>query len=111
MLNKQQRTMEEYMKAGAGMRLVKTLGVKVVTEVSKVVSSADADKLMRAMRKIDEVCSNAEDNMFRDHPELSNQYLDVFYGSIDGEPRNDVDNSVINMAKESANELFERKNN
>ena len=48
--------------------------------------------------------------MFRDHPEVSNEYLDVFYGDMGFEPRNEVDRDVIEIARNIANELFERKN-
>lgn len=89
------------------MRLFKTLGARMITDISAVLSAQDQDKLMRAMDKIGEVCSHAEDNMFRDHPELSNNYVDVFYGSTDGGPRNDVDRRVLEMAREAADELFE----
>ena len=95
------------MKAGAKMRLFKTLGTRLVVDISQVLSATDTDKLMRALDKVDEICSKAEDNMFRDHPELSDKYIDVFYGNIGGKPRNEVDEKVIRMAREAADELFE----
>lgn len=107
MLKKADRTMERYMRSGAMMRLYKTLGVRLLVEISAVLSAADQEKMHRAMSRIDEVCSRAEDNMFLDHPELSNQYLDVFYGSTDTEPRNDVDRRLLEIAREAADELFD----
>lgn len=109
MVSKKERTMERYMKAGAEMRLFKNLGAKMITDISYVLSAADQDKLMRAMDKVSEVCSRAEDNMFRDHPQLSNEYIDVFYGNVESEPRNDVDRKVIEMAREAADGLFTGK--
>ncbi len=53
----------------------------------------------------------AEDNMFRDHPDLTDEYLDVFYGSTEMEPRNDVDRKVIAMAREAADGLFKGTRN
>ena len=91
------------------MRLYKTLGTRLAVDISGVLSAADQDKLLRALGKIDEVCSRAEDNMFHDHPELTNDYLDVFYGSTDDAPRNDVDEKVLDMAKEAADGLFKGK--
>ncbi len=111
MLSKKYRTMERYKKAGAKMRLFKTLGVKMITEISSVLSAADRYKLMCAMDKVDEICSKAEDNMFRDYPQLTGEYIDVFYGATDYEPRNDVDREIIEMAREAADELFTRKRN
>ena len=109
MLDRKERTLETYMEAGAEMRLFKTLGSKLAVDISKVLSAPDQDMLLRALGKIDRVCSRAEDNMFHDHPELSNQYIDVFYGSTDEEPRNDMDKKIIEMAKEAADGLFKGK--
>ena len=108
MRRKSERTMETYMKAGAEMRLFKSLGTKLAVDISSILSASDQVKLLRALKKIDEVCSEAENNMFRDHPELPDSYTDVFYGNIDGKPRNDVDEKVISIAREVADELFER---
>ena len=52
------------------------------------------------------MCSRADDNMFHDHPEISNEYMDVFYGAVSGKPRNAVDAEVIARAKETADGLF-----
>ena len=54
------------------------------------------------------VCSHAEDNMFRDYPELGNEYTDVFYGSVGSSPRNSLDEEIIEKAKQVSGGLFER---
>jgi len=107
MIQKNQRTMDVYENAGAAMRLLKTLGTKAAVDVSLVLSSADTDKLLRALRKIDEICSRAEDNMFADHPELSSEYTDVFYGASCNEPGGDVDSRMRERMRVIANELIE----
>lgn len=107
MLQKKNRTIDEYKRAGAEMRLLKNLGTKLAVDISKVVSAADYEKLSRALNRIDEVCSHAEDNMFRDFPQLDNQYVDVFYGNVSDFPRNQVDEEQIALAKKVADELFE----
>ena len=89
MIQKNRRTVDTYMKVGAKMRLFKMLGTRTAVEISQVLSATDTQKLMRALDKVDEICSKAEDNMFRDHPDLTDEYLDVFYGSTEMEPRND----------------------
>ena len=106
MLKRNERTMEKYLLAGARMRLYKTLGTKLVNNISGVLSKEDQGKLIVAMKRIDEVCSKAEDNMFRDYPDLSNEYVDVFYGSTDLSLRNDVDRQVMAIARKVADELF-----
>ena len=103
---KKQRTMEVYEQAGAEMRLYKSLGARLATHISQVLSSTDTDKLLRIMGKISEICSKAEDNMFNDHPQLSNEYIDVFYGDTKNEPRNEVDKRIVQLAREAADDLF-----
>ena len=111
MVRKPERTLELYMRAGAGMRLYKSAGNSLFNDICKVLSPKDQDILVNAMNKIDKVCSRAEDNMFSDHPQLSCEYIDVFYGSTDDKPKNDVDGKVIKMAREVADGLFKREGN
>lgn len=107
MLAKKNRTIDEYKKAGAEMRLFKNLGTKLAVDISKVVSASDYEMLSRALHRIDEVCSRAEDNMFSDFPELGNEYIGVFYGNVGDQPRNHLDGEIINLAKQVSDELFE----
>ena len=93
------------MQAGALMRLYKTIGAELYTTVGKVISRADRKKLLHALHGIDAVCSNAEDNMFRDHPYLSDQYTNVFYGTTESETRSEVDKAVLAIAKETAEKI------
>lgn len=109
MKKRKDRTLEAYMKAGAEMRLYKALGTKLAVDISLLIPAADTDKLLRAMRKIDEVCSNAEDSMFKDYPQIPNEYLDVFYGNMNEKPRNKVDEKVLGLAREAADGLFKGK--
>lgn len=106
MLMKKRRTLEVYKTAGAKMRLFKTLAAKLLTDISCVLSASDQDKLMRALDKIDEVCSHAEDNMFNDHPKLSAEYVDVFYGVVNADPRNELDAEMVQRARQTADDLF-----
>ena len=94
MINKKERTLELYKLVGAEMRLFRTLGGNLAIHMSQVLLSTDTDKFMRVLQKIDEVRSRAEDNMFHDHPEVSNDYLNVFYGDLKHEPRTPVDAEV-----------------
>lgn len=109
MLNRKGRTMDLYMKAGAEMRLYRTLGGRLLMDISKVLSAPDQDRLMRALRRIDQIAFAAEDNMFRDYPELSNDYLDVFSGTTDIEQGKDIDRKMIELARETADGLFKRE--
>ena len=108
MVREKERTMDLYMKAGAEMRLYKTLGTRLYVDIAPLLYKADLHKLDRAQELINEVCSKVDDNMFRDHPEISNAYTKVFYGTTADEPRDDVDKEMLTRAREVADKLFER---
>lgn len=109
MIYKKERTLDLYKEAGAEMRLFMALADILVLHISQVLLAPDTDKFLRAIQKIDEVRSRAEDNMFHDHPELSNEYLDVFYGNFIEKPRNAVDEEIRALAKKKTDELFKRE--
>ena len=106
MISKTNRSMEKYLKAGAEMRLFKTLGARVFVDVGNLTKTADRAKLKRALDTINEICSNAEDNMFRNHPNLSHEYTSVFYGATTNPARNDVDREVLAIACKAAENLL-----
>ncbi len=108
MLKRNERTIEKYMNSGANMRLFTTVAKGMVSSISEVVSGADADKVLKALRVIEQVCCHAEDNMFRDFPKLPGEYGDVFYGYTTDKPRNAVDAMIIERAKDLTDELFRK---
>lgn len=109
MLNSKDRTMDEYIKAGAAMRLLKSVGSKALTDVSGILSAKDQDMFINCLNKLDLICCRAEDNMLKDYPGMGCEFSDVFYGEVNDTPRTDMDRKVISKAKEIADELFERK--
>ena len=109
MLVKSNRTIDEYKRAGAAIRLLRSVAGKALVDVSGVISSRDQDVLERAINMIEDICSHAEDKMFADFPRLPNDFIDVFYGEVDDEPRNEVDRGQMELARKVADELFERK--
>lgn len=106
MLNKKERTIDTYKRAGAMMRLYKTLGMKLVTELSEVLPAKETDRLLGILQKVDITCCRVEDCMFSDYPKLGHEYTDVFYGATNSEPRNELDAEIIKRAREAADALF-----
>lgn len=105
MKRKNERTLDVYKEAGAYMRLLKTLGAKTATKADAVLASNETDKILRALDVIKELCSCAEERMFKDHPQIGSDYIDVFYGCLSMTPKNAVDKEVIERAKRIASEL------
>lgn len=109
MLNSKKRTIEMYKEVGAEMRLLKALFTRLYVDSSKVLSSVDQNSLWKAKHIIEKICSKAEDNMLKDYPEVSNDYLSVFYGNLREGPRNSVDEEIIKKSMEIVNELFGKR--
>lgn len=106
MIRAKDRTIDVYKRVGAEMRLLKSILSKVTVDVSKVLTATETDKLIKELDRICLICSRTEENMFKDYPNLSNEYTDVFYGALNFEPRNEVDAEIIETAKRVAYELF-----
>ncbi|RRG07466.1 MAG: hypothetical protein DUD30_00800 [Lactobacillus sp.] len=106
MVTKKYRTLDDYKKAGAAMRLFKAVASKLVVDSSVILSAADTDSLMGAVDRVERLCSRAEDNMFKDFPEVSNDYLSVFYGDLADTPYNEVDEEIHSKAKEIVNDII-----
>lgn len=98
--------MDVYVEAGAYARLLSEIGTKAAVAMSKVLPAKESDKLVRLLNRIDEAKCKADDQLFRDFPDLSHEGTDVFYGTLSTEPRNHLDEEVIGMAKAKATELF-----
>lgn len=109
MLNKNERTMEVYVEAGAYARLLSDIGTKAVVEMSKIIPAKETDKFVKLLSGIDEIKCKADDQLFRDFPKIGNEGTDVFYGTLSAEPRNGLDEEVISTAKQKAAELFENR--
>lgn len=106
MLNKNERTMEVYMEAGAYARLLSDIGTKAAVAMSKVLPAKETDRLVVLLNRFDEIKCKADDQLFRDYPDLGNEGTDVFYGTLSQEPRNQMDEEVIGTAKSRFTELF-----
>ena len=106
MLNKNDRTMEVYVEAGAYARLLSDIGTKAAVAMSKVLPAKETDRLAVLLNRFDEIKCKADDQLFRDYPELGNEGTDVFYGTLSQEPRNELDEEVIRTAKSRFSDLF-----
>ena len=100
------RTIELYKQIGAEFRMMKDVTTKLCMDASKVLSPSETEKMTRALGKLDQIRSKAEDHMFKDHPEVTNDYLSVFYGNLGDSPNNPIDEEVAGIAKKVADELF-----
>ena len=106
MISRKERTLDVYENAGAWMRLLKTVGTETMTAISPVLSAKDTDRMLKALDTISLVCSDAEENMFRDHPHVSNEYIDVFYGNVSDEPRNKVDAGILKRVRKNLEKVL-----
>ena len=109
MLNKNERTMETYMEAGAWARLLTEVGAKAVVSLSMVLPARESDKLVRLLNSFDEIKCKADEQLFTDFPDLHHEGTKVFYGNLGDEPASELDEEVIRTAKAHAIKLFEKR--
>lgn len=101
--------MEAYKAAGASVRLLNEVATNAVVKMSMILPVKETDRLVVLTNRINDIASKAESQMYTDHPELSAEFTDVFYGNLSDEPRTDVDAEVIQLAKEQMENRFNRK--
>ena len=89
-------TIDDYIIAGAYSRLCKYVLAKTTTALSRVMLKKDSDKLLTVNKRLNEIISTAEDEMFKRFSDLDNSYTNVFYGSIDINSRSLIDVKVKN---------------
>ena len=106
MYNKNERTMEVYVEAGAYARLLSDIGTKAAVAMSKILPAKETDRFVNLLYRFDEVKCKADDQLFRDFPDLGHEGTAVFYGTLSTDPRNHLDAEVIRAAKAKAAELF-----
>lgn len=109
MNNQKNRSLEQYMLVGAEMRLFKEIGTRLCVDASEVLTVPETEKLLRVRNKIDTICSDIEGQMFQYHPEINDDYVDVFYGNLHDEPRTAVDAEVVKKARAVIEKIFKRK--
>lgn len=103
---KKNATAEDYMAFGADCKLLKAMFVKVMC--NKNLLTTESGELHKLASQFNDFISKQEDKMFQMHPNLPDEYLRVFYGPLNENPLNHVDKAVIDMAKQTAEKLFER---
>ena len=109
MLSRNERTMDLYVEAGAYARLFSNIGASVVVAMSKILPAKESDKFVNLLGKFDEIKCKADDQLYKDYPDIGSEGMDVFYGVLSKEPQNRLDEKVIYTAKRKAREMFGRE--
>ena len=107
MYNKNERTMEVYVEAGAYARLLSDIGTKAAVAMPKVLPAKETDRLVNLLNRFDEIKCKADDQMFRDFPDLGHEGTAVFYGTLSEEPESELEENVIIAAMQQAKGLFD----
>jgi hypothetical protein len=105
-LSKSERTMDVYMKAGAEMRIFKTLATKTYAAAECILTEKDRRCFSKVMDIINELCSTVDASMFDDFPQIGHDYTKVFYGASDNPPINHVDEQIHIRMKETLESLL-----
>lgn len=104
---KKDRTIEQYKRVGARVRLCKATAGKAAVALGSILPSDEYAKVRRLLDLIDEICGIADGRLFHDHPEaMGKDYTRVFYGPLGGGNSSPTDDEVRMLAREYADELF-----
>lgn len=110
MYGKKKRTMEKYIKAGAAIRLLKEVYTHAFCEVSAILPLKDLRKFDSFDTTLNTVSSLAEEQLYRDYPDLGSEGIDVFYGCMNTGRIDELDKKVVTEAKSIIEKMFtERK--
>lgn len=100
------KTLEQYKELGAMFRTYKTMAAKLSVTASNFLTKAKWQKLQKAVDTVGSFASELEDKMFEEHPEITDEYVDVFYGATTNEPRNELDAEMVDRARAFCKTLF-----
>ncbi len=112
---KKKPTLEQYKILGAKFRLLRHVMNEVLSD--KALSKSETDELFKASKIIENLRCKKDSQLFENYPEISNDYLSTFYGSLDRKIKydgtggtiihNPVDEEVICTAKDIAKSFFD----
>lgn len=104
---KENRTLDRYKRIAAEMSLFHNFGLDLVVTIRHVIPAAKLYKLQDAINNIDDVRSRTEDNMFKDIPDLNDDYLYIFYGFLSSTSTNHVKKEQVDLAEKILADIFE----
>lgn len=106
MFSKKRRTMDVYKRIGSELRSCREILVLTVCALGGVLKADEWKKVERAITLLNEACDAAESRMFRDHPDIGNEYFAVFHGSLSGSPNSAIDEEIRGLAKDFVDGFF-----
>ena len=99
--------LSEYKAIGTNVRLMKGMVTSLVNLSSGVIPKNLYMPRVRVIeREISKMASEIEERMLHDHPGVTNEYLDVFYGSVMKDGNSELGNELNGYASEITGEIL-----
>ena len=99
--------LSEYKAIGTNVRLIKGMLTSLVNLSSGVIpKNLYMPKVRIIEREISKMASEIEDRMLHDYPEVSNEYLDVFYGSVVKDENSELGSELNGYASEITGDML-----
>lgn len=103
------RTLEDYKRAGAYLRLLNSVFVDTFSNVCRVFPLKETGRLASIDKNVlVKFRCSAEERMWHDHPGLTPEHRHVFFGSPDVPPRDDVDLEVQGIIIDIMEEMLNK---
>ena len=96
-LKRKKRTVDEYMKAAAFLRLCDTILTYADITAYGALSDFTRQKIHNVIKELRSVRLAAEEDMFRDHPDLPKEYHGVFFIYPGARPKNSAGDTVADL--------------
>jgi hypothetical protein len=105
MKHKYERTIDHYKYVGANFRLLKELATRCYVEGAALAPSSKMSTMRTMLNKVRDACNVVEISMWKNHPDLSNEYTAVFDGCTSKKPFGEIDKEVVDIAAKIAESL------
>lgn len=101
MKKKKDRELELYVRAGAAYQLSQEVFRMLCNEMTNVLPDSDVDEMAEPMDNLEKIIFRAEEKMYRQFPELSEDYVSVFnsFGD-DWLPKSEVEEKIFQLEEE-----------
>lgn len=100
-------SINDYIVAGAWLRLSKTVLATTIVFVSKILTQREIARLITAHRNLSEVSNIADIKVHNKYPEREG-VKDIFYGAVDVESRSEIDSKVRRAILDAIDAIYSK---
>lgn len=105
MINRDERSIEKYLDAGADLCLCRELLRRALRPVGDILYAKKEESFLRVLDAVELACISAERNMLRDFPDLDSGAGDVFFRNFREPAKTELASLIDDHVKETLEEM------